>query len=420
MPNYLKYLRLLFTTLFCATLTSLSFAAEQDDDLTNQLAKAEEEIAALRSMVQEIRSKLDAAVIPPKNRDLTERVEELETITLDLDDAVGDRATVKAFSAEKFDIGGFLDTTTSLVIGEENTTISANKQVFEILAHADLGNRWDFFVAQAFVRNAPLSFIDPGGITSPQFSNNNSPVVTDTVIGWGQYTHSDLFSIQFGRYITPIGIINVEHFPASLLDTEQPMFLRPFPGQTLFANFSNGVNIHGSTFIGSSRSDKVEYSLFGGIWSGNSRSFSGGGRLRYTFANRNVSIGVNAITGDRTSALAGGRFAVLGADALISRGPLSLKTEAFFSTEDTGEDKVAFYVQPALKLSSNLIGFYRFDYLDDGTAADISVEQVLGLVFNPIRNVRLRGLYRRRSFSDDTGENNATADIFQFSTTLNF
>lgn len=67
---------------------------------------------------------------------------------------------------------------------------------------------------------------------------------TATVIAWANYIHSDTLNVQLGRYITPQGIIHIEHFPATLLDPEQPKFLRPFGGDTIFANFENsGVKI---------------------------------------------------------------------------------------------------------------------------------------------------------------------------------
>jgi len=391
-----------------------------EESLQNQLNEAQMEINSLRQMIQEIQQQLGTDVRPDTSENLEARVEELETIALDLDDAVGDRAVIKAFDAIKFDLGGFLDTTSSIVIGESNTTIAANQQVFELLANAELGDRWDIFLAQAFVRNAPLSFDDPQGINAPQFANNNSPIVTDTVIAWGQYAYSDLINIQFGRYITPIGIINVEHFPATLLDTSQPMFLRPFPGQTLFANFSNGINIHGSQFVGANKNNKLEYSLFGGAWSGNSNALTAGGRVRYTISEHGLNIGINVYTGDRSSTQEKDRFVVTGADLQFIKGPFSLKTETFYSSENFDEDRFAFYIQPAFEITSRLTAFYRYDFLDRGGIGERMTEQVVGLVYNPIPNIRLRSLYRHQSFTDETGIIDAATDSIQISTTLNF
>jgi len=388
--------------------------------LQQQLDAAHQEIADLRQIVEEIKQQVTIGSKSITTDNLNERVEELEIIALDLDDSVGDKTVVGAFDAVQFNLGGFLDTTSTIVIGEDNTTVAPNKQVFELLAHAQLREKWDAFFAQAFARNAPLSFTDPDGVRSPQFQNNNSPVVTDTVIAWGQYAHSDIFNVQFGRYITPVGIINVEHFPATLLDTAQPMFLRPFPGQTLFANFTNGINLHGSKFIGANKQNKVEYSLYGGAWSGNTTALSLGGRARYTLSDYGLSIGVNAYTGDRSNVIDNDRFIVTGADILYTLDRFTLKTEAFYSFENLGDDRLAFYIQPSFQISPKLTGFYRYDYFDQGRSEQETTEQVLGLVYNPVTNIRLRTLYRHKSFSDVTGAIEASTDSFQLSTTLNF
>ncbi len=410
---------ILFVCFYILFTPHLAYALETDsDDLRRDLDAAKAEIAELRDLVERLAASKEKAVIEPI--ELESRVDDIEEIAYKNNEKLSDRAVVSAFDATSFDIGGFFDAETSVVIGEDGATASFNRQVFELLAHADLGERWDFFVAQAFVRNAPLTFTDPDGVFTPEFGNNNSPVVTDTVIAWGQYHHSDQLNVQFGRYITPIGIINVEHFPASLLDTDQPMFLRPFPGQSLFANFTNGVNINGTFYTGASGQNTVEYSVFGGVWAGNSTNYTAGGRVRYNLGQSGFSFGANLITGDRSSALDDDRFVTVGADLFYDANNIIFKAEAFLSNESSGDNKYAFYVQPGYRLAKYLTGFYRFDYFDEGLIRKPRTEHVLGIVFDPISNVRLRGIYRRNSFSDELGLIDAKTNTFQLQTTLNF
>ena len=409
---------------------SLGFAttahANDIDQLRKDLDDARAEIASLREMVETLTINHTGNAPAPEfvtadNKDVTDaRIEELEEIVTDHDDKLGDRALVTAFDAVTFDLGGFLHATSSIVIGEDNTTASFNQQVFELLAHADLSAKWELFIAQAFIRNGPLTFTDPDGVRSPEFENNNSPVATDTVIAWGQYHHNDALNVQFGRYITPVGIINVEHFPASLLDTAQPMFLRPFSGQSLFSNFLNGVNVNGSIYTGDAGENTVEYSVFGGFFSGNATNPSLGARVRYSLGQSGLSLGANVITGDRNEDIDGDRFTTVGADILYDKGRFLFKSEAFFSNEPLGDNKRAFYVQPAFRVTPALIGFYRFDYFDDGSLADPRIEHVLGIVHNPVANVRLRALYRHNQFTDSIGVVEAATDTFQIQTTLNF
>ena len=421
-----------------AILGAQQAVAEQsagDADLAAELAETKKALARLELIVLDLEARLTERedktpvansvanpVIPHVTAtvtDLEERVEELETIAIDVDDKVGSRSLVSAFDATRFDIGGFFDSAATVAIGEDNTEASFNRQVFELLFKAKLGPDWELFVAQAFVRNAPLAFNDPSTHRSPVFANNNSPIATDTVIAWGQYSHSDVLNLQFGRFITPQGIINIEHFPASLLDPEQPMFLRPFPGQTIFANFTNGLNLHGAVFLGERGENKLSYAAYGGVWAGNLSSAAFGGRLAYAHTGTGITLGVNGSSGDRSSLVTGDRFYAGGLDLLIDRGRLLWKSEIFYTDEGAGGNRLAYYTQPAIRITDNLLVFYRYDYLDTGLPGGESTENVAGIVFNPITNVRLRAIYRHRYFHDAAAISSANVDVVQFSSTLN-
>jgi len=401
--------------------------AQSNQDLHESLATTRAQLEALQKKVVELEAQLNqpqsTPIVSVQNRqtsditNLEERVDELEVIALETDERVGSRAIVNAFDSIELDIGGFFDAAATIAIGEGNTEASFNRQVFELLAKAQLGEDWEFFVAQAFVRNAPLVFTDTESRTDPTFNNNNSPVATDTVIAWGQYHHSDALNIQFGRFVTPHGIVNIEHFPASLLDTEQPQFLRPFPGQTVFANFTNGVNIHGSKFLGKST---LTYAAYGGVWAGNSTSINFGGRLAYQVSDTGLTIGANAMSGDRSSMTSDDRFYGGGIDILFDKGPVLWKSEIFATSEDAGSNRLAWYTQPAIRLSDLWTVLYRYDFLDNGAIGGKAVEHVGGIVFDPISNVRLRLLYRNQQRKSDIGFEDATTDVLQVGTTLNF
>ena len=412
------------TRQLCAAIASLAIAhsigiqahASDSDDIAAALAQTRIQLEALQAQVAELEAKL-ASQTPTVSGQLEDRVEELEVIASEVDESIGSRALVNVFDGNTLDIGGFFDTAATIAIGEASTEASFNRQVFELLVKAELGRSWELFVAQAFVRNAPLSYADPVTRTTPLFADNNSPVATDTVIAWGQYHHSDVLNVQFGRFITPHGIVNIEHFPASLLDTEQPQFLRPFPGQTLFANFTNGVNIHGARFFGD---NALSYAAYAGVWAGNSSKISYGGRLAYAFTDQGLTIGVNAMSGDRSSATPNDRFHGLGIDVLYNKGPVLWKSEIFATSEGVGGDKFAFYSQPALRLTDQWTILYRYDYLDNGSLGGQTIEHVGGIVFDPVANVRLRALYRNSHRRADFPISASTTNIIQFATTLNF
>jgi len=401
--------------------------AASDAKIQQMQEKLAEAMAAIQTLSQtvsnlqqEIASQKAQSTAAASNDDmvaeLDERVEELEDTVDTIDGRVGSRAVANAFDATKLDIGGFVDIATTLAIGEDKTEAAFNREVFELLLKAKLGKNWDLFAAQAFVRNAPLQYSDSNGRRSPFFANNNSPVVTDTVIAWAQYSKNDMFNVQFGRFITPHGIINIEHFPANLLDPEQPQFLRPFPGQTIFANFSDGVNVHGSKYVGN---NKFSYNAYAAAWAGNSSNLNIGGRLAYAFEDAGLTFGINGTYGDRSSSRPAS-FSVLGADVLYQKGRWIWKNEIFVTDEERAPGKLAFYTMPAYKLSDKWTAFYRFDYLDTGAPGGESIENTLGLTFRPIFNAHLRGIYRWRKATRDAGIPAADTHVFQLSTTFNF
>ncbi len=404
-----------------------SAADARDAELAEMQHKLDEAMAAIKALsgtvanLQQQLAEQQAQAARPaqtasKVAELDERVEELEDNVDTIDERVGSRAVANAFDASKLDIGGFVDIATTLAIGEDKTEAAFNREVFELLLKAKLGKDWDLFMAQAFVRNSPLSFSDPAGRRSPFFANNNSPVKTDTVLAWAQYTKSDMFKVQFGRFITPHGIINIEHFPANLLDPDQPQFLRPFPGQTIFANFSDGLNVHGSKFVGK---NKFSYNAYAAAWAGNASNLNVGGRLAYTFTDAGLTFGINGTYGDRSSTQ-DANFGVLGGDVLFQKGRWIWKNEIFVTDEEGAPGKLAFYTMPAYKLTDKWTAFYRFDYLDTGKPGGESIENVLGLSFKPIFNAHLRGIYRWRRATRDAGIPAADTHVFELSTTFNF
>jgi len=418
--------------LLCLTCNTQAIAqtdgAKTNAELEADLAEAMRAIEALQNVVADLQAQpkqphkisTGSEVVVTDISEVEDRVDELEDIVLDMDERVGSRAVVNAFDASSFDIGGFVDAAVTGAFGEDANEASFNRQVFELLLKAQIGKNWDVFVAQAFLRNSPLTFSDPEGRLAPTFADNNSPVKTDTVIARAQYSHSDAFNVQFGRFITPAGIINMEHFPASLLDPEQPMFLRPFPGQTIFANFTNGVNVLGSSFSGSRGQNKLSYNAWGGVWAGNATNFAFGGRLAYNLGDHGLTFGVSGISGDRSRGTTGDRFYTGGVDVLYDKGKIIWKSEAFYRSEGAGENRHAFYTQPGYRIAPNVIAFYRFDYLDTGLTGGESIEHVAGLSYNPVPNVRLRGIYRNRQFKDDVALPEADVNVIQLSTTFNF
>ncbi len=357
------------------------------------------------------------AVVDQRVNEVSERLDELEGVVIDVEDRVGSRAVANAFDAERLDIGGFLLSTLTHVDGEDGSATSFNRQVFELLVRANLSDDFSMFVAQAFIREASPSFIDPEGRRDPDF---NLGTGAPTPIAWANYRLSDAFNVRVGRWVTPHGIINIDHFPAILYDTEQPQFLRPFSGQTIFPNFQTGVQIHGKQFAGFGGRGRFDYNFYVGNFGGNQDNFNAGGRLAYTFGDSGITFGVNGAFG-RRSEVGDSDYKLVGLDLLYDKGPILWKTEYHTTDEDLGLNRTAFYTQPLWRIDNRWAAFYRYDFLDDGTVFGDRTEHAFGLTYNPIPNVRVRGTATFRSF--DAGQNGfreADARLYQLSTTFSF
>lgn len=222
---------------------------------SDRVSKLEERIRELENEVKRLKNARSSADTGDQTKDATaetaatdlretvtttkERVRTLETAVDRIDRQVGSRAVVNAFDAVSLDVGGFIDMAAKHVNGEDNNLTSFNRQVAELLFKAELSPNWNLFWAQSFLRKQEPNFNNPA---NPTIGNLNN-VATDTVLAWGNYRYDDSLQFQMGRFITPHGIVNIQHFPATLLDPDQPQFLRPFSGQTIFPNFTDGFQL---------------------------------------------------------------------------------------------------------------------------------------------------------------------------------
>ncbi len=446
---------LIMTSWLCLGNPQIGWTAESETgfaEIRAQLERMQQHIEDMRSRMEGLEREtseptmkgLDDQSWKEKYKDLTERLEAQEDLTQELDEKVGSRAIVHAFDAMQLDFGGFLHSAFTHIHGDQGSASSFDRLTFEILLKAQFSRRFSAFFAQAFVRESNLRYTDTFQRTSPGFAFSGSGgVKTPLVIAWANYRHRDELNLQIGRYITPFGIINIEHFPAILLDTEQPQFLRPFSGDTIFPNFITGAQAHGKFFFDD---DTLQYNVYTGVYTGSTpEQFYSGVRTAYTVRLLGTTFGLNIGTGkrtltttapDTTTVAKNATFYMYGVDVLIDKGPILWKTELFMTDEDKGAggNRVGFYTQPAYRVNDQWIVFYRYDFLDDGKLQIVpsgggprlhtpghSTEHVLGLNYLPVPNVRLRATATWKEFSSGRlGAPNADAQIFQLSGTFSF
>jgi len=404
-------------------------ASEEVDALRKELKASQELVQKLQGTIGALANRLDSleesshqATAANESNFLPQRVNDLEEQVFDLQDSLGDpdRAVVKAFDANKLYIGGLLSQQFTGVFGEEGDAFSFNATQLEILFRADVTDRISFFAAQGFLwETGPEAGVSDPNAASPEFASHS--LKTPLILGDVTIAFSDQLALQIGRMVTPHGIINIEHFPPTLLDPRQPMFLRPFAGETLFPNFIAGIHAKGTS---SHNGLTYSYNLYSGTrTTGPASSKSGnaintGGRFALGLADTGFTFGVNAMRGERGD---NDTYSLFGADILFDKGPWLWKTEYFRTNESGGDlDREAYYTQPAFRLSDKWTVFYRYDNLDDGNRAwprdnvDSVEENTIGINFQPMPVTRFRLVLTQR---DAEPADSTTA---QLSTTISF
>lgn len=366
-------------------------------------------------------STLQEQTVNPSTAELEERIRSLEATADRLQEQVGSRAVINSFNADRIDLGGFLHSTVTSAHNDEGSSTSFNRNIFELLIKAELNDQWSAFIAQAFLRQGGVNLNN--NTSDPSFNDRGSPgVATDTVIAWVNYQKSNGLNVRVGRFLTPHGIINIEHFPALLLDPEQPQFLRPFSGDTIFPNFVTGLEVHGNRFSGS---NALSYHLYAGYFAGVDEEPVYGGRVAYELGDIGLTFGLNASTGSRSDnsvvPAAVEDYSLVGVDVLLDYGKLLWKTEYYETSEDLNGDRKAYYTQPGVRLSDKIMAFYRYDFLDKGELTGLeTTEHALGIAYRPVNNTILRFTATQRDHEFDNAASDFDAEIYQASLTVAF
>lgn len=408
-----------------ATILAAMPAQSAESDRVGQLEqKLEQNLRMIEVLQKEIQELKQVENVPVSATDLrdsvadqSQRLNDIENAVQDIDERVGSRALVRAFDAESLDLGGFLHQTFTYVDGDKGSTSAFNATVFELLVKAQFNEQWSAFLAQAFMRVGGDPFA-VGSRETPRFSMNSG---TDTVIAWANYKHTDAFNVQLGRFITPQGIVNIKHFPAVLLDPEQPQFLRPFGSDTVFANFTTGLHVHGRMFVGQNQGSQLNYNVYAGDFAGNTEDRVYGARTAYGFGDSGITLGINYNGGERRTG-EGAHFDTGGLDLSIDRGRLLWESEIFASSEnsDTRDDRLGWYTQPAWRITPKWTAFYRYDFLDDGSNEGDRTENVAGLTYKPTPSIHLRAIATYKDFDKGVTQPKADATLLQFSGTFSF
>ncbi len=361
-------------------------------------------------------------------QEIQKKLKELEDQIIELQLKESNRVPVTSFDSLKIDFGGFISQTfTSVFNGDSPSQSSFDQTNLEILIGADITENHRFFTAIGFLRQADLineataTNVSLRGFTG---SVNRVPLI----IAWGQHSFSDFLDISYGRLITPWGIINREHFPPTLMNLNQPQFLRAtqpgnlFGGNTFTPNFLQGVQAHGSKFIDN---HQLEYFLYTGHFNGGrSFDFTSGLRLQWSLPDKVVTFGISYQNGKRPI-VTNNKYNLIGVDLKIDYKGFMLKSEYIYSYIQSFVNRESYYIQPSYR-RGNWIVFYRYDFIDTNKSinndASEQTEHTFGVNYFITPTIRLRAEYvlNRFNLALDTTGKERDYDNIQLSITTSF
>jgi len=350
--------------------------------------------------------------------ELKDRLNELESLVLDLEDKTGGGAVVNAFDAINLDIGGYYhgsafqaDFTNQA--GDDGGNIQGfTRNLLYLRMEADINENWSLSFGNLFgqVHNEQPELADLGVDsnfdTIPDFLDNFNftppasftadPTNTQfnqllaneldsayTIFGLNfpvdiniSYKHSDSFNVTIGRQRAPIGYHSQQIYPMAWRLAELPRFLLGHNGVTaIFTPFIQGVALEGK-FFPNDGDFIVSYSAFhsdinsaADLTNGFLTNEQFGGRISFGLADQSLDIGLNYVGGQREtpggdSAFYGGnRYDAVGLDVYINNQFLEFVGE-FYESNEAADVNGAYSLQPSFHVNSWLDIYVAREFVD--------------------------------------------------------
>ncbi len=350
---------------------------------------------------------------------LEQEVQFLSEQLIDLQVENSSEVPINTFDSIKFNLGGFITQTYTVNhAGDFSTDDQFDQTNIELLLSADITEEDRFFASLGYLRQHDFDNEHTlQDVTLRGFgrSINRNPLI----IGWWEHTFGNSLAVKAGRFITPWGIINTEHFPPTLQELNQPIFLRPFEGNLTIPNFLNGVEASGGF-----AEQTISYNAYYGQFSGEPGESVFGGRLTWDIPGDIAVLGGSYQNGVKTGSGEDETYNAFGVDLLLNYNHFGMKAEWYNSSLDIREDEEAFYVQPFVTLGDFIL-FYRYDSIDlDDTVVPgrDEVEHIVGLNYFFDEKVRLRAQYTFNEYDVDQDSLGQDRDFnqLQFSVTASF
>jgi hypothetical protein len=288
--------------------------------------------------------------------DLIERVEELESRQSELLEQVAIRRNdVKSFFPDGLTLGGFFESTFTLMTGPNNKTQgSANGHVLGLNFAAEFSDRLRFvsqFITGLGVGTTNLHN-DPQ-IQPPQREFGSPFLITVLTQGYVEYRATEAFRIQGGLGYLPFGF--------AFQEREIVLFLRRGGPQVIRTASISSNQWQGLHFLGSFEKERSKwgYDLYSMTSAWNTKLPGVGGRLWWSPNDDSMTVGISALRARHTL---DDYFSLLGFDFRMKFSRFSVVSEyvRHFAMTD---DPWTFYVEPSVSFWEEELHFYVFaDY----------------------------------------------------------
>jgi hypothetical protein len=247
---------------------------------------------------------------------------------------------------------------------------------------------------------------------------------------WMEYNHNRYLNVRVGKQLSPQYWWQ-NHYPNLTYSTTQPIYLRElFPAELV------GAMAHGTVarpMGGSEIGIGYKFYVANNQFEGNSQADlsdekSWGGRLQVRFPTgrllRRFDVAADLYRGQIalvTQELVDDH--VVGFDTQLEIARFLLHTE-YARGRTLGRTRYGYYVQPAVRLREDWIGFYRLERLESPRIHHAEERHLAGLNYRPFPQIALKGEFYHsrpleRSFVESEGEQKpfsgfATAAVFFF------
>lgn len=196
-----------------------------------------------------------------------------------------------------------------------------------------------------------------------------------------EYYLNQYLNFRLGRFLTPGGIWNVDHYPPFVLTQERPQHIRK-----IFPQLQDGLQLLGSTHVASVTTDYILYVSNG---QGNTGHGDGnedkavGARLKFSLpVLSRAEIGTSYYREEMNDDT---DFKAAGADLLLSWKNMRLQAEyakGFFDPRaGSGDQRIGYYGQLEYDIKNWTLG-YRYDWYDPSTDTDNDRKTINTLALN--------------------------------------